>query len=177
MIATTACFDTGSDGTIKIIVTKGKGSSGLGVERCKESVDPNAVLTIVTVRDQDDELVARRTLYGRDSRARRGGVDGRRCVIKATMKVEATIGERYGVTAEGYTQRVRWFQEGTDNGIFVSRPIDDDTAFAGVLLGTEQRERDQSVTKRGLLDGRRSHGHPGDGDCGPERSRQEGHQA
>jgi hypothetical protein len=150
LIAVTACVPSGEPGTIKIFVTEGKGSAGLGVERCKGSLDPNAVLTTVVVRDGDDELVAERTLYGRDSTAKRAGVNGRRCVIKAAMKVDATIGEPYSVTAEGYTQRVRWFQEGTDNGIFVSRPIYYDTAFAGVLLGTEQREINQ-LRREGYL--------------------------
>jgi len=148
MIATTACVDTGlgGPGTIKIDVVKGGDSSGLGVEPCKAFLDPDAVLTTVTVQDEDDELVVERTLYGRDFTAKTRGVLGRRCVIEASMKVDATIGERYAVGAEGYSQGVEWEVEGSGASLFDdSIPFYAGTAYVRLLVGDELNEIAQLV--------------------------------
>jgi hypothetical protein len=128
-------------GTIEVRVTGGKGSAGLGVEHCKASLDPDAVLTTVTVRDEDDELVVERTLYGRDFTAKTRGVLGRRCLITAAMKVDATIGERYTAEAEGYSQEVEWEEEGSGATLFDDYiPIYADTAYVRLLVGGELNE-------------------------------------
>lgn len=126
LLGTTACQGGGAgrDGTIRIIVTRGK---GLGVEHCKGSVDPNEILKMITVREEDGSEVARMTVRGRDAVVKTVGVDGRRCVVKAAMDVDAPVGAPYEVTADDETVTVTWPSEGIDDCYFgdcIGYPVD-----------------------------------------------------
>jgi len=117
VVSTTACRGGGAgrEGTIRIIVTRGK---GLGVDHCKGSVNPNEILKMITVREEDGSEVARMTVRRRDAVVKTAGVDGRRCVVKATMDVEAPVGAPYEITADDETVTVTWPSEGIDDCYF-----------------------------------------------------------
>lgn len=112
LIGTTACYSYRASGPgtimIRILAAGGRGADGLGIEHCKRAVKPNEILKNITVRDGDGMEVARMTVRGRDTTAKKVGVNGRRCIVMAVKMVEAQKGADYEITADGEVISIRW---------------------------------------------------------------------
>lgn len=146
LIGTTSC-SSDADGTISIVVTGGRGASGLGVEDCERFLDPNEVLKVIVVRDEGAE-VARMTVLGRDATAKKVGVDGRRCAFKAVMNVPGRRGEGYEITADGETKITEWEIEYHCRSLFGSCTIYYPTTPVEFLA----RGEDDSAAILGLME-------------------------